>query len=247
MSKVFSDNNAKYGYPRIQIVLENKSIKASCTKVYRYMKIMNLYSDVREKSYKSKPKEIKRINRKFKNIVNRKWNKFKRNELWVTDVSYIPCNKNFVYLSVIKDVATGFIVGHKVSKVNDNKIYKDTWDIALKYHDKSKSKIIHSDNGFQYTSIWAQRFAKANNITISLSKPGSSLDNAACETFFSQLKTECKEVLVQKSFEKINELINNYINYYNFERIRVKDKRPPANSYFPERKNHSKNEMAYFL
>ncbi|WP_100679268.1 DDE-type integrase/transposase/recombinase [Mesoplasma tabanidae] len=67
--------------------------------------------------------------------------------------SYIPCNKGYVYLSVLKDVASGFIVGHTVSKINDNKIYKDTWKSAEKFHDSSKVKIIHSDNGYQYTSI----------------------------------------------------------------------------------------------
>ncbi|PPE04556.1 transposase [Entomoplasma ellychniae] len=70
-----------------------------------------------------------------------------------------------------------------------------------------------------------KRFAKNNNLTISLSNPGCFLDNAACETFFSQLKTECPEVLEKSTFEEVCKLIDNYINYYNYTKIRVKSKK----------------------
>ncbi|WP_104205704.1 DDE-type integrase/transposase/recombinase [Entomoplasma ellychniae] len=73
----------------------------------------------------------------------------------MTDVCYIQCNKKFVYLSVLKDVATGFIVGHNVSKFNNNQIYQDTWKNAKRFYNPLEPKITHSDNGVQYTSIWA--------------------------------------------------------------------------------------------
>ncbi|WP_100679269.1 IS3 family transposase [Mesoplasma tabanidae] len=81
---------------------------------------------------------------------------------------------------------------------------------------------------------------------ISLSNPGLSLDNAACETFFSQLKTEEPEVLKQKDFNRIKEIIQNYINYYNFIRIRIKSKNPPAYNYLKQAKSHFTNEMTYY-
>ncbi|WP_100679675.1 IS3 family transposase [Mesoplasma tabanidae] len=60
VESIFKQNNARYGYPRIQIVLENKGIKVSCSKVYRYMKLLNLYSNLRIKKFIKKPKENKK-------------------------------------------------------------------------------------------------------------------------------------------------------------------------------------------
>ncbi|WP_342268856.1 DDE-type integrase/transposase/recombinase [Spiroplasma endosymbiont of Aspidapion aeneum] len=131
--------------------------------------------------------------------------------MWVTDVTYIKYSNKFAYLSILKGVKTGFIVGYKVSERNDNKLYMDTWKEAQQYHDKSKPKIIHSDNGYQYTSIWIRRFSKRENLFISLSRPGNSIDKAAAETFFSQLKTEYKHVLYQKTFSDVCMIVDEYI------------------------------------
>lgn len=154
------------------------------------MTILGFKSFIRKKNQNNKPKEIKIINKKFSNVVKRKWNIFEKNQLWVTDVTYITYNiKNFCYLSIIKDCKTRFIVSAVISKVNDVKFYKDTLFEAEKFRTNNNNQlIIHSDNGYQYTSIFAQRYCKEKNIIISLSKPGCSLDNAMCETFFSSLK-----------------------------------------------------------
>lgn len=229
---VYKSENGKYGYPRITIVLQQSGFKTNQYQVRRSMQRLNISSVIRVKKMNKKPKELKKITSIYPNIPNREWFKFKRNELWVTDVSYINLEDKYVYLSVIKDVYSGYIVGHKVSKTNDNKIYIDTWKEAIKFKKQDEKIIIHSDNGFQYTSIWARRFTHNNNLVISLSRPGSSLDNAACETFFSQLKTECPEVLKQHSYEHVVEKIEAYINYYNNQRITLKHKTTPFETYF---------------
>jgi putative transposase len=112
-------------------------------------------------------------------------------------------------------------------KKNDIRIYMDTIKQAECHFNKDKSTIIHSDNGFQYTSYFAQRYCEDNNIIISLNKPGTSLDNAACETFFSSLKTENLELRKARSFEEIKLIVDDYIEYYNYQRIVVKNKSTP--------------------
>jgi len=109
-------------------------------------------------------------------------------------------------------------------KKNDINLWKDT----LKKFELIKSDnqvIIHSDNGIQYTSIFMQRYAIKNNIIISCSRAGNSLDNALCKTFFSSLKTEALKKQKLQTFDQTQQAINDYINYYNFNRymIRYKD------------------------
>ncbi|WP_425057123.1 hypothetical protein [Spiroplasma gladiatoris] len=83
------------------------------------------------------------------------------------------------------------MVGHEVSLKNDIDIYKKSLEKASQHRkDISKKLIIHSDNGIKYTSVFARRYAKKNNIITSLSRPGNSIDNTMCETFFSSLKEE---------------------------------------------------------
>ncbi|AXK50972.1 hypothetical protein SALLE_v1c10320 [Spiroplasma alleghenense] len=177
---------------------------------------------------KHKPKEIKILkNRKHENIVNRKWNKYSKGELFVTDVSFLPFSNNrFAYLSILKDVSTGFIVGYDVSLRNDNKIYLKTLKMAESYFDFDKNIIIHSDNGFQYTSDAVEIYCSKNNIKISLSRPGNSVDNAVAESFFACYKTEW----FKKTFKTYSEVYNNfidYINFYNFNRVMIKHEKTP--------------------
>ncbi len=235
IEKIFIENKGLYGAPRIRIVLLQKyQIKVSEKLVWKYMTNLGFKSFVRKKSIIKKPKEIKTNKQIFPNIVKRRWSEFEKNQLWVTDISYIPYNsKNFCYLSIIKDCKTGLILSAIISKINDIKLYKETLIQAEKFRDnKNNQLIIHSDNGYQYTSIFAQRYCQKNNIIISLSKPGNSLDNAMCETFFSSLKTEwLQKDDKTKNFEFIKNKINQYVEYYNFSRIRIKTKGTPYEAW----------------
>ncbi|WP_425057119.1 hypothetical protein [Spiroplasma gladiatoris] len=96
-------------------------------------------------------------------------------------------------MSVIKDANIGFIVGHEVSLKNDINIYKKSLEKAsLHRKDISKKLIIYSDNGIQYTSVFARRYAKKNNVIISLSRPGNSVDKCNVWNFFLFIKRRMK-------------------------------------------------------
>lgn len=90
---------------------------------------------------------------------------------------------------------------------------------------KSKNLIIHSDNGFQYTSNHSKNFCLQNNIRISLDNSGNSLDDAACETFFS-LKTEWF-LKNQPHFQFVYNNVIEYLHYYIFNRIMIKNESTP--------------------
>ncbi|MGL5268600.1 MAG: transposase, partial [Spiroplasma sp.] len=130
-----------------------------------------------------------------------------------------------------KNVATGFIVGWFLSKNNDLRLYIKTWKTAEKYRQLKTKMIVHSDNGSQYTAEWMWNYAKKHNILISVSCPGNSLDNATCETFFSQLVHENPNLEKCDSFDSLSNLIDKYINYYNYNRITINLKCPPAFVY----------------
>ncbi len=86
---------------------------------------------------------------------------------------------------------------------------------------------LHSDQGFQYTSHAYFKLTKSYNITPSMSRRGNPYDNAMAENFFSILKTECIHRIKPQTYEYARLLIDEYIDFYNNERIQLKTKLTP--------------------
>ena len=86
---------------------------------------------------------------------------------------------------------------------------------------------LHSDQGFQYTSHAYFKLTKSYNITPSMSRKGNPYDNALAENFFSILKTECIYRTKLQSYDEARMLIDEYMYFYNNERIQLKTKLTP--------------------
>ena len=97
---------------------------------------------------------------------------------------------------------------------------------------KRKEKVtaelqLHSDQGFQYTSQGYFKLTQSYGIQPSMSRRGNPYDNAMAENFFSILKTECIHRIKLQSFADARKVIDEYIQFYNYERIRLKTKLTP--------------------
>ena len=97
---------------------------------------------------------------------------------------------------------------------------------------KRKEKVtaevqLHSDQGFQYTSHAYFKLTQSYGITPSMSRRGNPYDNALAENFFSILKTECVHRAKPHSYEEARRLIEEYIYFYNYQRIQLKTKLTP--------------------
>ena len=87
---------------------------------------------------------------------------------------------------------------------------------------------LHSDQGFQYTSQAYFNLTKEYGITPSMSRRGNPYDNAMAENFFSILKTECIHRQKIQTLTQAQELIDDYIYFYNFERFQMKYRLTPS-------------------
>ena len=97
---------------------------------------------------------------------------------------------------------------------------------------KKKEKVtaelqLHSDQGFQYTSNGYFKLTQSYGITPSMSRRGNPYDNSLAENFFSILKTECINRVKLKTFNEARLLIDQYIYFYNNQRIQLKTKLTP--------------------
>ena len=93
--------------------------------------------------------------------------------------------------------------------------------------EKPKQKVIlHSDGGGQYRSFGYHDDTSAGNITPSMSRPGTPGDNALAENFFSIFKAECIHMEKPKTISDARELTEQFINYYNYNRLQLTGKTP---------------------
>jgi len=196
-------------------------------RIQRIMIKYGLKAKIRKKRFKhSIGSELKsfcglRIN-KVNNILNRNFKKYNPYCFLSTDITYLYYGINKVaYLSVIKDISSGEIVSFHLSEKMNLKLVMTTLDKLIINFKKEKISLknilLHSDQGFQYTSLDYHKRLKSLDIIQSMSRKGNSIDNAIIETFFGHLKDEIilKDVY---SFSELNTIINEYMIYFNNKR-----------------------------
>ena len=210
-----------YGYRRMWLWLESQGIHHNPKTVLRVMKKYNLLADIRRRR---KWIQMGQQVHKYENLLNRDFHADKPNTKWVTDISYIHTSQGILYLSMIRDLYDNSIIAYKTGASQTVNLVLDTIRLAMK---KEKKRVaaelqLHSDQGFQYTSQAYFKLTQAYGITPSMSRCGNCYDNAMAENFFSILKTECIYRQKIASFQQANDLIDDFIHFYNHERIQLK-------------------------
>ena len=218
-----AETKQTYGYRRVAIWLERHGVHHNPKTVLRVMNKYNLFSVVRRRRYCNYSRALHR----YDNLLNRDFHADRPNQKWVTDISYIKTSQGFLYLSVIRDLYDRSIVAYKTSTVQNINLVLNTIKAAKKKEKVTAELQLHSDQGFQYTSQPYFNLTKAYHITPSMSRRGNPYDNALAENFFSILKTECIYRTKIKTFAEARQLIDDYIYFYNHQRIQLKTKLTP--------------------
>ena len=212
-----------YGYRRVHIWLHNQCIDVDPKTVLRVMQKYNLLSVIRRKKYRNYGNYLHR----YENLLNRDFHADRPNQKWVTDISYIKTKQGTLYLSIIRDLYDNSIVAYKTGTEQNINLVLSTIRAAKKNEKVTAELQLHSDQGFQYTSHPYFKLTQSYNITPSMSRKGNPYDNAMAENFFSILKTECIYRTKLRTYEEARLLIDEYIHFYNNERIQLKTKLTP--------------------
>lgn len=203
-----------FGYPRIQIALQKAGFLVNHKRVYRLMKALQIQSIIRKKRrFFGKTASVVHPNR-----LERQFQTEKPNCQYATDITYLPVHGRFYYLSAIQDLFNNEIVAWKLSSRNTLKLVMDTVE-ELNTKRDLHGALLHSDQGFQYTSRQYNKRLQQLGITGSHSRKGNCLDNACIESFFSHLKTETLYFSQCKTEQELLQAIQTYIWFYNHERF----------------------------
>jgi transposase InsO family protein len=208
-----------YGYRRLTLNLRRQTSKrVNHKRIQRLMKLAGIQSVIRRKRkqyVRSTPQHI------AENLLNRQFHAEASNEKWVTDVTEFKYGHGQkAYLSAILDLHGNTIVSYVLGHSNNNNLVFQTLDQALKA--APGTPMLHSDRGFQYTSLGFKKRLEAANITPSMSRVGRCIDNGPMESFWGTLKCEMYYLHTYSTFEELKKDIDAYIHFYNNERIQAK-------------------------
>lgn len=216
--KAFNHRGYKKGSKPIKMTLENKfGVIMNRKQIQRIMRKYNIICPIR----KSNPyKRIAKATKEHRVVPNKLNREFKQNIPWkllLIDITYMPYgNGKMAYLSTIKDSSTNEILSHYLSKSLAIEIATKTIDklVEFKSFKLHKDAFIHSDHGSHYTSPIFQKLLKKNNLEQSMSRKGNCWNNAPQESFFGHMKDEI-DYKSCNTFEELQILVDDYIDYYN--------------------------------
>ena len=154
------------------------------------------------------------------NLVKRQFKTKGLNQIWCTDVTYLIWKEKRAYLSTILDLYDRHVVAYCISKRNDIKLVMDTLNKALELEKDVHGLILHSDQGFQYTSYEYKAVCASKGITISMSRKGTPIDDSPMESWHGILKKETLYNNDITSLEHYIQLVKDWIVFYNSTRLK---------------------------
>jgi len=227
IQEAYEASHHTYGYRRITSwIAQKKGISINHKATLRLMRLMNMQSVIRRKKRRQQGAGENHVHR-YPNILKRDFVAVRPNQKWGTDVTFIRTPQGFLYLSVVKDMFDGFIVGYEISSSNSVELVIRTLVQALQKEMVTAGLVLHSDQGYQYCSQPYHALLQQYKITPSMSRKGNCLDNAPTENFFSHLKTEAIYTTHLLSFQDAKQKVAEYIYFYNYQRIQLKTRQTP--------------------
>ena len=122
------------------------------------------------------------------NLIHRDFTSEHPNDLWLSDITYIPTREGWLYLAAVLDAYSRALVGWAMNRTLDTKLAMDALNMAIAH--RGPPVTLHSDQGSTYATGSYREIVNRYGIRQSMSRKGDCWDNAPMESFFHTLKTE---------------------------------------------------------
>jgi len=232
---IYYTHKGRYGYRRIYLEIRKLYPTINHKTVQRLMHKMSLFGNTPKAKYKSYKGNMNgTVKNHLLDVVIDEENHntyYKRNfstntvnEKWTTDVSEFHITAGKLYLSPILDMHNREIISWNISKTPNYEQISNMLTIAFQKHPNIEGLIFHSDQGWQYQMNQYHKTLYEHGIIQSMSRKGNCLDNCVMENFFGKMKNEMfyGHEYEFKTLDELESTMNEYIHYYNEERIQTK-------------------------
>jgi transposase InsO family protein len=202
-------------------------------KIRRLMNKYGLFCPVRKANPYRRMAKALRTNHVADNLVNREFEDHGPRKVLLTDITYIPYNGRFCYLSTILDAFTKQILSYVLSESLELDFVLKSVEQLVERHSISLSTetLIHSDQGCHYTSYRFIQIVKDAELRQSMSRRGNCWDNAPQESFFGHMKDEI-DISGCERFQQVRDIIDDWMDYYNNDRYQWQLAKLSPNEYY---------------
>lgn len=218
IKKVHEESRETYGVDRVHGQLIADGETCGRNRVARLMKDSNIRSK-RMKKYRATT-DSKHNHPVAENLLDRDFTVEAPDEVWVSDITYIPTGEGWLYLAALKDLFQKKIVGWSMGERITKELTVSALEMAIDRRRPPVGLIHHSDRGSQYASGDYQKKLQEHGMRCSMSKKGDPWDNAPMESFFGTLKTELVHHRKYRSRAEARAEIFEYIEVF-YNRIRL--------------------------
>ncbi|MDO5147691.1 MAG: IS3 family transposase [Eubacteriales bacterium] len=213
----------------------NPPVVMNLKKIRRLMDKFNLSCPYRRANpYRRMAKALKTSN-VADNLLQREFESYGPRMVLLTDITYLPYNSTFAYLSTILDAFTKQILAYVLSPSLEVDFVLETVNNLVRDHGISlqAETIVHSDQGCHYTSHKFIHILYDKKLRQSMSRKGNCWDNAPQESFFGHMKDHIKEGLASSTtYDEIQTIVDDYIDYYNNRRYQWHLAKLSPNEYY---------------
>lgn len=217
--RVWESSKMNYGSPRIYRQLKAEGWTVSRQRIARWMRKMGIASRIRKKWVKTT-----QSNHRWPvaaNLLDRNFAPDGLSQVWGSDITYIPSEQGWLYLTTVMDLGDRQILGWSLSDgMSARQTSIAAFTQAVIRRTPGKDLIFHSDQGVQYACEDFTQKLEAYNITQSMSRKGNCWDNAPAESFFKTLKYELDMPDRFESYQQARTAIFEFIEiWYNRKRL----------------------------
>jgi len=235
-----------YGYLRLFTALNRWVLKNKNQEITEKISQKQVRKIMKEHNWKGKSrtnlgykKEVK-ITNKWKpemDLINNIYNSTtSSNQIWSMDTKQVMTKQGWIYILAIRDFYSQAIIGYKIDKSKSyDAIVGTSLTMALSSFSKEQLKgtILHSDNALEFYCDKLQKNISFLNMKLSKKKPNNMGGNALSENWFYHLEVEWlpNEWNMYETCESAIKDIEEYIKFYNYERIHSKFNAPPMEHF----------------
>ena len=215
--RLFNQTRSGIGYVKLCRALNKSGFVIGETRTRTIMRKLSLKCTQRQ-SYKSTTNS-NHNNRISPNVLDQQFNPDKPNQVWSTDITYLPTRQGWVYLAIVMDLHSRKIIGWSMAERMTTGLIMRALQHAYALRKPPPGLLHHSDRGSQYTSRIYRRQLGDYGMQSSMSGRGNCYDNAVVERFFGSLKYEWLANVIHLTRDGIINDVNQYIRYYNGTRL----------------------------
>lgn len=212
IKQIFVNSRERFGAQKIKFILQQQGKTASRAHISRLMQEMGLVCKQLRLRYFST------TNRKYKVYRNRIQQKFMTeapNMVWVSDITHIHVKGVLYSVGIIIDLYARFVVAFDITDVADAAFVQKMFDDAFEKRGCPNGLVFHSDQGPQYTAFGFRKHLRELKVKQSFSNPGTPLDNAVAESFFSCMKREELSHNYYNEEEELRQAVADYVDFFN--------------------------------